>query len=129
MAKRKAEFISTEDSQLPTLRCESDPHTAVTSCPNRHPKVEAEAIEADTRRVSDHGGPNQVRIDTGGTSGALPIGCHVALADESLPAHTLDASPSTVPAPATEYTAAQQETLAALEAFWSLLLEARYEPC
>ena len=129
MAKRKAESISTEEPGIPTPKCEIVPSTVPVNRPDENSEVGIAAARSDNRRVSDSGEVTQGGAKTVGANGALLSGLHVADADDTLHVHTLGVPAPTAVVTEAKGTTGHKATLEALEAFWTLLLEAGYEPC
>ena len=129
MAKRKAESISTEEPIIPRPKCEIVPSTIPVNQPDENSEVGVAAARSDNHRVSDSEEVTQGGAKTVGANGALLTSPHVAVADDTLHVHTLGVPTPTAVVTEAEGTTGQEETLEALEAFWALLLEARYEPC
>lgn len=126
MAKRKAEFISKDELTNATARCEASPTTVATNCRDEGHGGKTTGKEADTRRVS--GSETFIQSETGVRVPleVLPTGPHVAIAETTASVHKRPAlEPPVTPTEDEEVSKLEE----ALEAFWSLLLEAGYEPC
>ena len=121
MAKTTAESISKEEPSTSTTECKIGPSTITTNCWTKTHKGEAAVTRVDTRRVLGSGNITQVEAKKGVANEALPRGFHVVPVDVQVPVHTRVASASPVPMTETEEVDRREE---ALEAFWSLLLEA-----
>ena len=129
MTKRKAEYIAPEKPKVHTLKCKIGTSSGVANYPDLHSEVERTASKPDNRRALHSEEVNQVGAETVGTSDTSTTSLHVTPANCILTGHTRSAPIPMITGPETEYTTEQRETLEALEAFWTLLLEAEYEPC
>ena len=124
MTKRKAEYIAPEKPKVHTLKCKIGTSSGVANYPDRHSKVARTASKPDNRRALHSGEVSQVGAETVGTNDTLPTSLHVTPADCIMTGHTRSAPVPTTTGHETEYTTKQRETWEALEAFWTLLLEA-----
>ena len=102
MAKRKAELISKDELTDAIAMCEASPAIATTNC----------RVEGCEGKVTGEE--------------ALPTGSHVAIVEASVSVHNRPALEPPVTLAENEEVSELEE---ALEAFWSLLLDAGYEPC
>ena len=105
---------------------EASPTTVTTDCQNEGCEYEITGKEVDTRRVSGSDTSTQSEAGARVPLEALPTGSHMALVDTTERVHNRHTTelPET---PAEDEEVSELEE--ALGAFWSLLLQAGYEPC